>query len=249
MVSLRVRVKLKIVDLDLHKYPASIRFKFLELLGIKQKTTGVPKAESRLNLVEHFKDGNRSELEKRTKWLNEQPASEGNVVSAASRPYQLTSGRRPYQMLKYHLSTTFTAIVLEAIETKTKGVYNLKWGISTGKRKVKDQIIRKLGSVEYAYGGKTFATTKGSRGDKILIECETFNVIHDMGDRVFDFSAWAPRMMGITDKSVQTIDQVEAQAIKDRVFQAKIIDEDGKTHYLPGKSGEELPSKEVEVEE
>ena len=229
------------VDLDLHKYPASIRFKFLELLGIKQQTTGVPKAG--LNLVEHFKDNNRNEFEKRTKWLSEQPASEGNVVSDASRPYQLTSGRRPYQRLKYHLSTTFTAIVLEAVETKTKGVYNLKWGILPGKRNVKDSIIRKIGVTEYAYGGKTFATKEGKRGDRIFVECETFNVIYDMEDQAYDFSAWSPRMMGITDRAVQTIDQVERNAIEDRVFQAKLIDESGKMHYLPGKSGKELESK------
>ena len=232
------------VDLDLHKYPASIRFKFLEFLGIKQKTTGVPKAELRLNLVEHFEDDNRSELEKRTKWLSEQPGSEGNVVSDASRPYQLTSGRRPYQMLKYHNSTTFTAIVLEAVETKTKNVYNLKWGILPGKRNVKDDIIRKIGDTEYVYGGKTFSTKNGKKGDHILIECETFNVIYDMEDKAYDFSAWSPRMMGVTDKEIQTIDQVERNAIEDRVFQAKLIDEDGKMHYLPGASGEETSSKE-----
>lgn len=185
------------VDLDLHKYPASIRFKFLELLGIKQKTTGVPKAELRLNLVEHFKDDNRSELEKRTKWLSEQPGSEGNVVSDASRPYQLTSGRRPYQMLKYHLSTKFVAVVLEAVETKTKGVYNLKWGVLPGKRNVKDDLIRKIGDTEYVYGGKTFATTKGKRGDLILIECETLNIIYDAEEKAFSISAWSPRMLGI----------------------------------------------------
>jgi len=235
---------MKTIDLDLHEYPAAIRFKFLGLLGIKQKTTEVPKADLRLNLVEHFEDKDREELKKRTEWLEVQIGSEGNVVSAAARSYQLTSGKRPYQMLKYHVSTTFTAIVLDAIETKTKGVYNLEWAILAGNRPIREKDARIIGGKKAIFGGKTFATTKHpTRGSGILIECETFNVTYRQKEKAFDVSAWAPRFMGTTDKSPQTIDQIEAQAIRDRVFQAKIVDEQRKIHYLPGKSGEEIASK------
>ncbi len=171
------------IDFDLHKYPAAIRFKFLELLGIKQKTTVVPKAEFRLNLVEHFEDGDREGLKERTEWLSKQPASEGNVVSAAARPYGLTSGRRPYQMLKYRNSTTFTAIVLNAIETRTKGVYNLEYAVLAGRRPIKEKALRAIGNKKAVYVGKTFSTSqKIRREESVVIEAETINVIYDMGE-------------------------------------------------------------------
>lgn len=233
------------VDLDLHKYPAAIRFKFLELLGIKQKTTGAPKEEFRLNIVEHFKDTDRAGLKKRTEWLSKLKSSEGNVVSAAARSYQLTSGKRPYQLLKYHISSQFTTIVLDSIETKTKGVYNLEYAILTGDRPIQEKVTRLVNNKKAVYVGKTFATKeKVSRGTPIIIEAETVNIIYDMRQKAYDVTFWAPRYLGKTDKKPQTIDEVEQQAIKDRIFQAKLIDEGGKIHYLPGVSGEEISSKE-----
>lgn len=237
------------VDLDLHKYPAAVRFKFLELLGIKQKTTGAPKEELRLNIVEHFKDGDREGLKKRTEWLSSLLASEGNVVSAAARSYQLTSGRRPYQLLKYHNSSQFTTIVLDAIETKTKGVYNLKYAVLAGDRPIQEKVTRMINGKKAVYVGKSFAVKeKIPRGEAIIIEAETVNIIYDIKKKAYDITFWAPRYLGKTDKKPQTIDEVESQAIKDRIFQAKLIDKDGKIHYLPGASTEEVSSKEIEDE-
>ena len=235
---------MKKIDQDLHKYPAAIRYKFLELLGIKQKTIKIPEERFRLNLVEHFRDESREKLEKRTKQLALLPSSEGNVVYAAVRPYQLTSGKRPYMSLKFHNSTTFIAIVLNSVETKTKGVYNLEYGILAGKRPTEEKDTHTIDGKEAVNVGKSFSTKENPvEGSGILIEAETINVTYDSRSKTFDLSAWAPRMLGKTDKKFQTMEAIEKQAIKDHVFQAKIIDKDGKMHYLPGKSGEEVMSK------
>ena len=227
---------MKTINLDLHNYPAVIRYKFLELLGIKQKTVDVPKKERRLNLVEHFKDSNRAELKKRTNWLKQKVGSEGNVVYAAARSYKLMSGARPYMSLKFHSSSQFIAVVIEAVETKTEGVFNLKWGILAGDRKTKEENLRQIDGKEVVYGGKTFAVKKEEmgkgRGEHIIIECETFNTIYDQRNETWDISAWAPRMLGLTDKLIDSIDSAEKRAIADFCFQAKIIDQEGKTRYL-----------------
>ena len=231
-------------DGDIHKKSYGERWALLKNINFPQKSEQ-PSPEYNWNLIPHIKNNDKEELKKETDRLSRLNGSEGNVAKQASAPYSL-GGRRPASWIKYHNSTTFTAIVLNAIETKTKNVFNLEWGILPGKRSVKEELVRKIDGTEYIYGGKTFSTKKGKRKDRILIECETFNVIYDMQDSEYDISAWAPRMMGITDKAVQTIDQVERNAIEDRVFQAKLIDEDGKMHYLPGKSGEEISSKSEE---
>ena len=235
---------MKKIDQDLHKYPAAIRYKFLELLGIKQKTIKIPEERFRLNLVEHFRDESREKLEKRTKQLALLPSSEGNVVYAAARPYQLTSGKRPYMSLKFHNSTTFTAIVLNSVETKTKGVYNLEYGILAGNRPTKEKDTKTVDGKKVLYVGKSFSTKENpAEGAGILIEVETVNITFDARSKTFDLSGWAPRYLGITDRKPQTMEEIEKQAMKDHVFQAKLIDKDGKVHYLPGKSGEEVGSK------
>lgn len=235
---------MKKINRDIHKYPAAIRFKFLPLLGIKQSTIHVPKEELRLNLVSHFLDWNRSELKKRTELLRQCVGSEGNVVSDASRPYVLTAGTRPYQMLKFHNSSQFHAVVLHPKETKTKGIFNLEYGILAGSRKVNERNLRVLNGQTVVYTGKTFATTdRVPRGGVITIECETFNVIFDMRSGTFDVSAWAPRYMGRYNGQPDDINSAEDRATKDHCFQAKIVSLDGSISYLPGKSGEEFPSK------
>jgi len=236
----------KEVDLDLHKFPAAIRYKFLELLGIKQKTVKAPDKKYRLNLVEHFRDDNREDLKKRTEWLRKLPASEGNVVSDASRSYQLTSGRRPFQLLKFHNSTCFVAYVLEPVETTVKGVYNLKWAVPVGSKRVDREVL--ISGERCVYGGKTFAV-KGyyAKGTKIEIECETFNLIFDEDDETYRVSSWAPRFIEKTERKPMTIDEIVEQAAKDFCLQLKVI-RNGKIFYLPGKSGEEKTKAEIEEE-
>ena len=234
------------IDLEIHKYPCLTRFRFLHLLGIPQVTFTAPAEEYRLNLVEHFRDEDDAGLRKRTEFLRKQFGSEGNVVSDAFRPYILTAGIRPYQMLKFHNSTQFHAVVLHPKETKTKGIYNLEYGILAGNRKVNEKDLRILNGQKVVYTGKTFATSdKVPRGGVISVECETFNVVFDMRTACFDVSAWAPRYMGRFEDQPDTIDSAENRAIKDFCFQAKIIGLDGSISYLPGHSGEESPSKPI----
>jgi len=235
------------IDMDVHKLPCAVRYKFLELLGIKQETILAPSGKDRLNVVTHLADYNRRGLLARTYGLRELPGSEGNVVSDASRSYRLTSGKRPYQMLKFHNSSLFTAIVLSTKETKAgKGTVNVEWGLLPGSIPCKKSILRQLNSLTVASGGKSFSVkgdSVGPPGSSITIETETFNLIFDKKTGTFDFSAWAPRCLGKTVNEPDTIHSVETRAFNDFCFQLKVIDVNGRVDYLPGKSGEEFPSK------
>ena len=232
------------IDLDIHKYPSLTRFRFLHILGIPQMTVKPPQEEFRLNLVEHFRDNDDAGLRERTEWLRRQVGSEGNVASAAFRPYTLSADTRPYQMLKFHNSTQFHAVVLHPKETRNHGIFNLEYGILAGDRKVSEKNLRLLNGQKVVRTGKTFATSeKVPRGGIISIECETFNVIFDMSSGSFDVSAWAPRYMGRYSGQPDDINSAENRAIKDFCFQGKILGLDGSITYLPGHSGEEMPSK------
>lgn len=219
------------VSLQVHRYPALIRFKFLEFLGIKQKTVGVLDAGSRLNLVEHFRCDNRKDLEKKTEELRVFVGSEGNVVSDASVRYHLTSGKRPYQMLKFHNSFTFNAIAVKVNETKTSGIYTVDWavpsGMKTSGREKKNDFqywdnpfkgdfvdIWKDPSLSEIYnGGRTFSTAlKVKAGKTIKIECETFNVVRSHND--VGISAWSPRLLGEVDERPHTLNDLIESAIK-----------------------------------
>ena len=226
---------MKQIDLDIHKYPASIRFKFLDLLGIKQKTTGIPKFG--VNIVEHFKDLDVAGLKKRTEQLSKLIGSEGNVVSSADSTYVLTSGARKYSSLKFHNSSTLTAKCISSKETKTKGIFNLHWGILAGEkynRFNKDNII-KQGKETFINGGTTFSTKFNPTGKNILLEFENFNLINNSDKNYFEFSAWSPRFLAVTKDKVDTVDSVVGRAIKDRVFQAKTIS-NSKISYHKGEN-------------
>ena len=229
-------------DKDIHQKSLTDRLDFLAKLNFPQKTES-PDPKFNWNLISHIKNKNIEELKKETEKLSKLKGSEGNVAKQASSSYDLKN-QKANVWLKFHNSTIFVAIVINSIETKTKGVYNLEYGILVGKKPVKEKDIRDVDGKEILYVGKTFSTTKNlPKGSKILIEAETVNITYNVKNKTFDLTGWAPRMMGPTDKKAQAMDEIEQQAIKDRVFQAKIIDKDGKTHYLPGKSGEEVRSK------
>ena len=158
---------MKQIDLDLHKYPASIRFKFLDLLNVTQKTTEIPTPG--LNIVEHFLDKNRAGLKKRTETLSKKIGGEGNVVSKADGSYPLTSGKRLYNSLKFHNSSTLTAKCISSKESATKDVWNLYWSILPGEKYSKfkkDETIKK-GNETYINGGTTFSTKFNPVGKNI----------------------------------------------------------------------------------
>jgi len=229
-------------DKDIHKNPFEERRELLQKLNFPQKTE-LPDPKHNWNLIPHTKNENREELKKETERLRKLDGSEGNVAKQASSSYDLKN-RRKNLWIKYHVSTIFTATVLNSLETKTKEVYNLEYGILAGNRVIEEKDTREINGKKAVHVGKSFSTKENpAEGSGILIEAETINVTYDARSKTFDLSAWAPRMLGITNKKPQTIDEIERQAIKDHVFQAKIIDKKGKIHYLPGKSGEEVVSK------
>lgn len=229
-------------DEDIHKKPYEERWDLLQKLNFPQKSE-TPSTDHNWNLIPHIKNKNREELEKETKRLRAIIGSEGNVAKQASAGHDLT-GRRKMSWIKYHNSSQFTTIILNPIETKTKGIYNLEYAILAGDRSIQEKVTRMIDGKKAVYVGKSFATKeKVLRGESVIIEAETVNIIYDMKKKAYDVTFWAPRYLGKTDKKPQTIDEVEDQAIKDRVFQAKLVDESGKIHYLPGASGEEISSK------
>ena len=229
-------------DSDIHKESFEKRWELMQKLNFPQKTE-FPDPKHNWNLIPHIKNENREELKKETERLRKLNGSEGNVAKQASSFYDLKNLRHS-TWIKQHNVTTFTAIVLNSLETKTKGVYNLEYGVLAGKRVIKEKDTRDVDGKKAVHVGKSFSTKENpAKGSGILIEAETINVTYDVRSKTFDLSGWAPRMLGVTDKKPQTIDEIERQAIRDHVFQAKIIDKEGKTHYLPGKSGEEVVSK------
>lgn len=216
------------VSLQVHRYPSLIRFKFLEFLGIKQKTVKVPDAG--LNLVEHFRSDDRKDLEKKTEELRAFPGSEGNVVSDASVRYHLTSGKRPYQMLKFHNSFTFNAIAVRVNETKTGGIYTVDWAVPSGmktpdKEKKNDpQYLENPFSGDFVdiwmdpspseiyEGGRTFSTAlKVKAGKTIKIECETLNIVRSHND--VGISAWSPRLLGAVEERPHTLSDLIESAM------------------------------------
>jgi len=229
-------------DNDIHGKPFGDRWELLEKVNFPQKTE-FPDPKYNWNLIPHIENKDKEALKKETERLRKIKGSEGNVAKQGSAGHDL-KGRRENTWVKFHNSTTFIAIVLNSVETKTKGVYNLEYGILAGKRPTEEKDTQVIDGKEVISVGKSFSTKENpAEGSGILIEAETINVTYDSRSKTFDLSAWAPRMLGATDKKFQTMEEVEKQAIKDHVFQAKIIDKDGKMHYLPGKSGEEVMSK------
>ena len=230
-------------DKDIHNESFEKRLEITDKLKFPQKTE-TPNVKYKWNLLPNIKNDTIGELKNETERLRKVISSEGNVAKQGSASYDL-AGKRAISWIKFHNATTFVALCLNSIETKTQGIYNIEWGVLPGERKIKESDSKISSRHTVIYGGKTFTTTKQPTvGSKILIECETFNVIYDKRNKTFSISAWAPRFFGVTDKKLQTIEEIEKQAIKDHVFQAKVIDEKGKTHYLPGVSGEEVESKE-----
>ena len=221
------------VNLDIHKLPFAIREKFLNLLGIQQSTEGIP--HPGLNLVRHFRDDSVDELRKRTLELSRLPGSEGNVVTDAGSEYKLTYGARPWQMLKFRKSFTLNAIVLDLTETKTQGVFIITWGLVNDEtsRPVIPENIKKIGDSEYMVSGKTFSTKlKPEIGDHIKIEAESFNSIYYEELHLFDVSAWAPRVLEVTDEDIDTIKSAENKASEVFLLQLKVVNADGQIDYL-----------------
>lgn len=218
---------------DLHKMPFSERRKVLEGLGIKQSTFEEPDLKHRLNLVPTRLVKSEAELRKAWKFLSERPASEGFVIKRADSPYYLDGNARN-QWFKLHANFLAEVMVVEGIETATKGVYNYRWCIDPGRYHIKPGDLVEVRDKEYVEGGKSFATTEVMRrGDIFTIEGETFNFIEDQRDNTVRVSIWAPRFFSRLAERTEpdSIDEVLAKARKARCLQRKMITKEGEMIY------------------
>jgi len=217
---------------DIHKLPFAEREKYLKALGIEQATMGVPDTKKKLNRVASLISHNLKELKKHTEELAAKPGSEGNVAKKANEPHSL-EGRSDAQV-KFHNSAVLAGIVIERIETKTKGTYNYRYGVSPGKHEPHEKDTAEFHGKTYLEAGKTFSTnTKAKPGDILEIEVETLNLVHHPNGTV-SVSGWAPRVMGVLEdrKEPDTVEQAVASAKEGRVFQEKEINKEGETIYL-----------------
>lgn len=241
-------------DEDIHKLAFAERFELAKKKMNFPQSTETPSPEYKWNLIPHIPSPDKEFLKRETLRLAKLKHSEGNVAKQANAPYDLTGRRKP-SWIKYHVTTKFNAVCLKAIETKVKGVFNLEWGLLIPKGKSGDDFDKSdhvyVDAIDQLVisGGKTFSTTQSpKKGKTIEVECETFNVTYNKEKGTYSFSAWAPRFLKELPGSVNpdTVSEVEKRAIRDGVFQAKVVTKD-KIYYLPGASGEEIPSKDVEV--
>lgn len=232
-------------DKDIHFLSFVERLDVVKKLKFKQSTE-TPSAKYKWNLIPHKISNNEEELESETKRLSNIKHSEGNVAKSASAKYDLT-GRRPDLWIKYHKSIIFNAICMGATETKTPGVYTLKWALLPSDRIYSKEVMLydDLRDTTVIYGGKTFSTKdKPSKFSVIKIECETFNLINNEKTDTYSISAWAPRYLEKSNEEPDTVKDVEKKAIKNRLFQAKILKKSGSIVYLPGKTSVEIFSKQ-----
>jgi len=219
---------------DLHAATEKERQDALAEMGFSQSTIEVPDLDEKLNLIPNRLATSIEELRKFFKVMNEAPGSEGVVFKKLEGKYYLDGDARS-SWVKLHKTTVFKAVVVEPIETATQGIFNYRWAVDPGERKIKPSDAVSIGSKEFLDGGKTFSTTvKARRGDIIEIECETLNLVLNDEDDTVAIAAWAPRFMGVADATQpETIDLIVRRAFTDGVLQQKIIDTEGKINYLP----------------
>lgn len=233
------------LDKDIHNEPFSERWKKLKKLNFPQSTNACPNKDYRWNLIPHYLSETIEEIREHTEKVSKAFGSEGNVAKKADSIHTLTGKRIGW--IKWHRTSLLYGLVTDVFETKVEGVYNIEWSVDPGSYPISKKNTREVRSKKFLLGGKTFATTLEPKigKDIIQIELETLNFIHDKRSGTFDISAWAPRFLRIaTDrKTPDSVADAVKRAIKNRVYQEKIIKPDGSVNYLPGASAEEFPSK------
>jgi len=214
---------------DLHKKTEEERQKALSSIGIDYSTFEIPDLKHKLNLVPNLRCGKVAELKESTIRLRYLPASEGVVAKKADSIYFL-DGDSKEGWIKFHNSATLKARVIETIETKTKGIFNYRYGILPGSYQFKQADLKE----DVIEVGKTFSTsTKCQRGDIIEIEFETFNITHNEKMDYYTVSAWAPIFLNALGRGTpNTVDEVVERAEKEHILQEKVITEEGATVYL-----------------
>lgn len=219
---------------DLHKETEEMRQIALRSIGVTYSTNDVPDLSHKLNLVPNNVCKNSSELERSTEKLRFVAASEGVVAKKASSVYYLDGNSRE-GWIKFHNNAVLTGKVIEAIETKTAGVFNYRYGILPGEFSFKPGDLAEVGDEELVEVGKTFSTSiECSRGELIQVEFETFNLVHHLDTDDYEVSAWAPVFLRRVDSrgSPDVLEDVIAAAEKEHILQRKEITEEGEIVYL-----------------
>lgn len=217
-------------DEDIHKRPQAERLALLAGLGFPQIEIA-PDPKKGLNLVKHLKADNIEALERQMRIVSEYPGSEGNVGKLINGRYWLDGNSRD-AWVEYHKAATLFGVVIEAIETATKGVFNYRYGISISK-KYKPKKALRVGGIERWEVGKTFSSAKKARiGDVIEVEIEKLNFIEDRKDGTWEISGFSPRLISITDrKEPSTPEEAVAAAEEEDLLQEKVITEEEMTIY------------------
>jgi len=219
---------------DLHRETETKRQEALARLGIEYSTTDIPDLSHKLNKVPNDICHNQKELLESTERLRFSPASEGVVAKKASSIYFLDVNARE-GWIKFHNNAVLRGKVIEALETKTAGVWNYRYGILPGDYAFKPGDMAEVGDEELVAVGKTFSTNiECSRGDLIEVEFETFNLTHDQRTDRYAVSAWAPVFLRRLDFRGEPDDvhAVAEKADEQHILQEKEITEQGEVIYL-----------------
>lgn len=116
---------------DLHARPFAEVWALMQELPVDTKSDGkLYPRKGPLNLIPHYEVASLDALKTSAEKTAYRPGVEGVVVKRADGTYPLDGepGSLP-SSVKWHKNVSFTATVLDRIETKTPGVYNYVYGI------------------------------------------------------------------------------------------------------------------------
>lgn len=218
---------------DIHNEPFEKRLEALKTLKFPQATWRKPNLKYKLNRAPAVLSKTAEDIRKHTQFLRKLNGSEGNVIKLSSAKYRL-DGKRSNQW-KFHNSGVANVIVIEAIETKVKNIWNYLFGLDPQDEKVPEKLLVEIGGKKYFKVGKTFSSARPmKKGDVFILEYETLNLEQDEKTDEIKVTAWSPRELGKTDKKVDTIDSAVRKAKAGLVFQEKIIPVEGEIIYKVG---------------
>lgn len=116
---------------DLHSEPFSEVWSRMQELPVDTKSDGkLYPRRGLLNLIPHYEAQSLAALKSSVEKTAYKPGVEGVVVKRADGVYPLDGEPgSPPNSVKWHKNVSYTATVLDRIETKTPGVYNYVYGI------------------------------------------------------------------------------------------------------------------------
>ena len=221
---------------DLHNEPFEERWKALQSIGIDYSKETDLDPSKKLNIIPHIPCKDREALLKETERVRNVYSSEGNVAISHKAIYPLNGRPRDNEFAKFHNNVVVRGVVIEPVETKTEGVYNLVWGCLAGDHPILKKDETEVGPYERVLTiGSTFAAPYVRRGATIEVECETINyIVHeDLEGHPIELTAWAPRFMReVPGAKPDTVDEILRRAAKENhVLQIKRVMPDGSVRY------------------